>query len=93
MDVKQFIEENFDVYEVSDTETWRAIYFTPISEIGQLCMSETPLHKPYYNIIEGVPLYTWTWGIGVILSKFYNKNVSTMDIEKVLIEMTNKIKI
>jgi hypothetical protein len=85
--VIEFINENFDIYHIKEDEGWLdKCYFTPKTDIGQLCVDEMrdgPAPNPDYRIKTKsgeIPLYSWRYGIENVLRKFYN-------IEHVLIHL------
>jgi hypothetical protein len=84
MTIKKFIEDNFLMYQ--DKEHWgtKYRYFTPISDMGQLCIEYTPNNIEPYMVYEGIPLYTKVEGIVHVLNTFYGMNTSTDTILDVI---------
>lgn len=69
MDGKQFLEENFRFYFLVDLNKY---YFTPITEIGELCL----IGRDYDVKIYGIKMYCRIGGIADFLSSFHNIKIS-----------------
>jgi hypothetical protein len=92
MSVDEFISDNFYTYEYI-TDSYYVVYFySPKTEIGQLCVDEMG-GLPMLKTNKGIPLFESTFGIIQILKKFYNLQTYSIIISSSIANSMNTIRI
>jgi hypothetical protein len=94
MTIEKFIEDNFDIYQNSSARGDFRTYFTPTTDIGQLCidyLGQNITPEDYADEEKTIPLYGRTIGIRQVLNNFYGINITNSDVVWAVILSTNKI--